>query len=126
MATKKPPKTSAGKPKKADRSEAPKTAAVPPAQGALRAKPKEAPRQAQPNKLSALDAAAQVLAAAGQPLRTQAMIEATASTGSWTSPTGQTPAATLYSAILREFAAKGTAARFVKTGRGTFAASAGA
>jgi hypothetical protein len=41
--------------------------------------------------------------------------------GYWTSPGGQTPAATLYSAMLRELATKGADARFVKTERGKFA-----
>jgi hypothetical protein len=36
------------------------------------------------------------------------------------SPKGATPAATLYSAILREMNAKGKDARFVKTERGKF------
>ena len=41
--------------------------------------------------------------------------------GLWSSPNGATPAATLYSAILRELK-KGDAARFQKTERGKFAA----
>jgi hypothetical protein len=49
------------------------------------------------------------------------MIAAMAAKGYWTSPGGQTPAATLYSAILRELTTKGPNARFVKTERGKFA-----
>jgi hypothetical protein len=75
-------------------------------------------------KLSALDAAAQVLASAKEPLNTKAMIEAMAAKGLWTSPGGKTPHATLYSAILREIQVKGKEARFVKTDRGHFAANA--
>jgi len=75
-------------------------------------------------KLGALDAAAKVLGEAGQPLTTRAMIEAMAAKGYWTSPGGKTPHATLYSAILREMAAKGKDARFTKTERGKFAAKA--
>jgi hypothetical protein len=40
----------------------------------------------------------------------------------WTSPGGKTPEATLYAAIIREIAAKGTAARFKKHERGVFVA----
>ena len=40
--------------------------------------------------------------------------------GYWTSPAGKTPAATLYSAILRETKTKGSQARFQKTSRGHF------
>jgi hypothetical protein len=72
-------------------------------------------------KLSALDAAAQVLAECGGSLNCQEMIAAMAAKGYWTSPGGKTPAATLYSAILRELATKGPSARFVKTQRGQFA-----
>lgn len=72
-------------------------------------------------KLSALDAAAKVLAEAGQPLTAKAMIDAMATKGYWTSPGGQTPHATLYAAILREINVKGTASRFMKTARGHFA-----
>jgi hypothetical protein len=48
------------------------------------------------------------------------LIETMAAKGYWTSPGGQTPDATLYSAILRELATKGSEARFVKTERGKF------
>jgi hypothetical protein len=70
-------------------------------------------------KLSALDAAARVLAEAGQPMSCQEMIDAMAAKGYWSSPGGKTPAATLYSAILRELS-KGAESRFVKTERGKF------
>src|SRR5262249_21336264 len=53
-------------------------------------------------KPSALDAALRVLQEAGQPMNCQEMIEQMATKGYWTSPGGKTPAATLYSAILRE------------------------
>jgi hypothetical protein len=49
------------------------------------------------------------------------MIGAMAIKGYWTSPGGKTPAATLYSAILREIDTKGDASRFVKVGKGQFA-----
>ena len=71
-------------------------------------------------KLSCIDAAAKVLADAKEPMTTKAMIEAMASKGLWSSPNGQTPAATLYSAILREIKTKGKEARFKKADRGLF------
>jgi hypothetical protein len=72
------------------------------------------------DKLSALDAAAKVLKEAGQPMNCQELIKAMAAKGYWTSPAGKTPAATLYSAILRETKIKGGQARFQKTSRGHF------
>jgi hypothetical protein len=80
-----------------------------------------ADKPAQPKRLSALDAAAQVLSEAGQPLNCQEMIVAMADKAYWTSPAGKTPAATLYSALLREIKTKGDQARFQKTDRGKFA-----
>jgi hypothetical protein len=91
------------------------------------AKPKH-PRQApapKHKKLSALDAAARVLAEAGTPMTCPEMIDAMAAKGYWTSPAGKTPAATLYSALLRELTTKCAQARFVKTQRGKFARSPG-
>lgn len=73
-------------------------------------------------KLSALDAAAKVLASAKAPMTTKEMIKAMASKKLWSSPDGKTPHATLYSAILREINTKGKDARFKKTERGKFAA----
>jgi hypothetical protein len=52
------------------------------------------------------------------------MIDAMAAKGYWTSPGGKTPAATLYSAILRELQTKRAEPRFVKTERGRFALAA--
>jgi hypothetical protein len=52
------------------------------------------------------------------------MIDVMAAKGYWSSPKGATPAATLYSAVLRELTTKGSAARFVKTDRGKFARKA--
>ncbi len=74
-------------------------------------------------QLSALDAAARVLAETGRPMNCREMIEAMAEKGYWTSPAGKTPASTLYSAILRELKSKGTAGRFQKVERGRFALS---
>jgi hypothetical protein len=72
-------------------------------------------------KPSALDAAARVLAEEHRPMGCQEMIGAMAIKGYWTSPGGKTPAATLYSAILREIDTKGDVSRFVKLGKVQFA-----
>lgn len=72
-------------------------------------------------KLSAVDAAAKVLAETGQAMSCQELIEAMAARGYWSSPKGRTPAGTLYSALLRELQTKGEQARFCKTARGKFA-----
>jgi hypothetical protein len=72
-------------------------------------------------KLSALDAAALVLAESGQAMSCAELIAAMAAKGYWQSPKGKTPTATLYSAVLREIQTKGQKARFGKTARGKFA-----
>jgi hypothetical protein len=84
-------------------------------------KPKKAADDGTAKKLSALDAAAKVLGETGQAMTCQEMITQMAAKGYWNSPKGRTPAATLYSAVLREVAAKVEEARFVKTERGKFA-----
>ncbi len=84
------------------------------------------PKAPKPKRVSALDAAAQVLAASEVPMRAKEMIEAASAKGLWSSPKGKTPEATLYAAIIREIAAKGTAARFKKHERGVFVAGKGA
>ncbi len=73
-----------------------------------------------PKRVSALDAAAQVLADAGQPMRAKEMIDAMAERGLWSSPNGRTPASTLYAALLRELRDKGASSRFRKVDRGLF------
>jgi hypothetical protein len=82
---------------------------------------KSAEAEAKPKKLSALDAAAKVLAETGQPMSSKEMIEAMAAKGYWSSPGGKTPASTLYSGIIKEIATKGKESRFQKTDRGRFA-----
>lgn len=93
---------------------------TPPAESKTAAKPKAA-KADKPKRTSALDAAAKVLAEAGEPLNTKQMVEAMAEKGYWTSPGGKTPHATLYSAILREINGKGSESRFIKSERGKFA-----
>ncbi len=80
-------------------------------------------RKQAPQKMSALDAAAKVLSESKQPLRSGELIEQMAAQGYWKSPGGQTPAATLFAALMREINIKGQDARFKKTGRGLFAAN---
>jgi hypothetical protein len=106
MATKKKnprPSTSAKTPRV---SKAPKTQAAPATEANKR--------------LSALDAAAKVLAETGQPMRCTELIAAMTAKGYWTSPAGRTPASTLYAALLRELRTKQDRARFRKTERGKF------
>ena len=68
---------------------------------------------------SGLDAAVTVLAEAGEPLNTKTMVERMLAKGLW-STGGKTPAATIYSAILREITVKGPNARFRRVDRGRF------
>jgi hypothetical protein len=91
--------------------------AATPAPAKTKAKKAKEPKA---KKTSALDAAVRVLEEAGEPMTCPVMIEQMAAKGYWTSPGGATPAATLYSAVLREINAKGKEARFVKTERGKF------
>jgi len=76
-----------------------------------------------PGRVSALDAAAKVLA--GVPstdgLTSKQLIVQMADRGLWTSPAGKTPNATLYAAMLREIANKGESSRFRRVGPGRFA-----
>jgi hypothetical protein len=83
-------------------------------------------KEKKPKRVSALDAAAQVLAASEVPMRAKEIIAAMEAKGLWTSPGGKTPEATLYAAIIREIAAKGNASRFKKHERGVFIAGKGA
>jgi hypothetical protein len=109
--------TQAGATKKAAKAQTVEaTQAAPP-------KAAKAAAEAKTKKLSALDAAAKVLAETHQPMTCQELIAAMAEKGYWTSPAGRTPAATLYAAVLRELQAKGATARFVKVERGKFAAN---
>ena len=81
-------------------------------------KPQDAAPKA-PGKLTCLDAAAQVLKDANEPLQCKTMVARMQEQGLWTT-TAPTPAATLYSAILREITVKGYRSRFRKTDRGHF------
>ena len=113
MAAKKTTTKKSGPRKKATSKKAPgKTA---------KTKGAQAKRKKPAGKMSALDGAVKVLAEAKQAMTCREMIDAMAAKGYWTSPAGKTPDRTLYSAILRQIAAKGKDARFQKTERGKFA-----
>jgi len=73
-----------------------------------------------PKRLGVLNAAAQVLKASGQAMRSGEMIAAMVEQDLWQSPNGKTPEATLYAAIIREIGTKGDSARFRKVERGKF------
>jgi hypothetical protein len=109
----------ASAPKKASR----KPAATKADPKATSAKPPRAkPEKPKPEKLSAIDAAAKVLASAKESMSTKQLIEAMAEKKLWSSPGGKTPERTLYSALLREINAKGKDSRFQKQERGKFIA----
>ena len=121
MATKKTTKTD--KSKKATKAEAAPPAEPNDAATATSASAKTKAKKAKKpkaKKTSALDAAARVLEEAGQPMTCPEMIEAMTAKRYWASPKGLTPAATLYSSLLREIKAKAKESRFVKTERGKF------
>jgi hypothetical protein len=105
----------ATKKKKPHHSTSAKTPKIANVQKILPAPPTEANQ-----RLSALDAAAKVLAEADQPMRCTELIAAMTAKGYWTSPAGKTPASTLYAALLRELRTKQDQARFRKTERGKF------
>jgi hypothetical protein len=83
-------------------------------------------KSAKPKKdrpMSGLDAAAKVLADAGEPMRVKDIVAAAEKKGLWKSKAGKTPEATVYAAIIREIFNKGVDSRFVKKDRGLFAAA---
>jgi hypothetical protein len=113
---KKPAKGAAKKPAAEKPEATPKADAKPKAEKKAKAKPDA------DKKLSAINAAYKVLADTGAAMNCQELIAAMTEKGLWTSPGGLTPAATLYSAILRELKAKGGESRFRKVEKGKFAA----
>jgi len=88
------------------------------AKAATRAKQGE-PKAKRP---SGLNAAARVLAESKKPLGAKEIVEVAFAKGYWKS-NGKTPHATVYSAMIREIAAKGKDARFKKASRGKFKAN---
>ena len=104
-------------------------AAAAPAPEASKVKKDKAPRKAKApktpkppreKKMSGLDAAAKVLADSPEPMRCQAIADSVIAKG-WWKTNGKTPAATLYSAMLREIQTLKGKARFKKMDRGLFA-----
>ena len=81
--------------------------------------PTEPKPEPEDGKMSGLDAAAKVLAENATPMKCKDIVEQMLAKGYWTTG-GKTPAATLYSAMLREIDTKPGEARFAKTGRGLF------
>src|SRR5437762_11966287 len=108
--------------KKTTKTKAPKAAKSAEAVQAKKAKAKADPN-GEATKLSAINAAAKVLAEKGEPMTCKEMIEAMATKGYWTTPGGKTPHATLYSSIAREIRDKGKDSRFKKSERGKFAST---
>jgi len=70
-------------------------------------------------KPSGLDAAAKVLAETKKPMTVREIVKVAFEKKYWKSD-GKTPSATIYSAMIREVAAKGKESRFKKVGRGKF------
>ncbi len=87
--------------------------------------PAKAANTKKPRKPSGLDAAAQVLAASGDPMRSKDIVDTMLAKGLW-STKGKTPHATIYAAIIREISQKGNEARFEKVDRGLFQIRTGA
>ncbi len=107
-------KTATQKPTSAKKAPAKKSAA------AQKSATKKAPAKPADKKMSAIDAAAKVLAEAKGPLNAKQLIEQMAAKGYWKSPAGKTPASTLYAAIIREIQRQGDDSRFQKVDRGLF------
>jgi hypothetical protein len=107
-ATPTPPATEGGKEPKKEKK-APGSAKL--------AKP--APGEGAAKQLGGLDAAAIVLKAANGPMNCKEMWAAIDAKKMWFTE-GKTPEATIYSAIIREIAAKGKDSRFKKAARGKF------
>lgn len=93
------------------------------AKGKKSAKAKKAAESAKPKRASLLDTAAVVLTEAKEPMTAKAIVEKVIERGLWKPGTGKTPAATLYSAMIREIDKKGRDARFRKVDRGQFASA---
>jgi hypothetical protein len=106
--------------KKSDPDLVPLNEAMKPKNGKAKTKAPKPAMEKKPKKLSCLDAAAQVLKAKSEPMNCKGMIDAMFAGKLWHSD-APTPAATLYSAILREVQNKKGGARFKKTDRGLFA-----
>ena len=76
--------------------------------------------QAKEKRVGLVDAAIQVMKAAGKPMNCKDIVKVILEKKLWET-TGKTPDATLYSSILRDIQKKGAEARFKKVERGQFA-----
>ena len=86
--------------------------------------PKPVQNTLRTKKMSILDAAAQVLSEAKEPLNCKLMIKAMTDKAYWEpAQSGKTPANTLHAAISKEIKTKGPDSRFEKVCRGQFALS---
>ncbi len=90
-----------------------------PAKPAKKAAEPKPPKVAREKKVGGLDAAAKVLEDAGKPLGCKEIMAEVFSRKLWAT-NGKTPEATVYAAIIREIASKGSESRFKKTARGQF------
>ncbi len=118
----KSPKAVAKKPTATNGTSTPASTPTSPPVSPRAAKSAKAPKTAKPKRPSGLNAAAAVLAEAKEPMTCSTMVETMVAKGLWSSQ-GKTPAATIYAAIIREIAAKGSQSRFKKTDRGLFVAN---
>jgi hypothetical protein len=96
---------------------APETSVTEPAPAAEPKARKKAERK--DGTMSGLDAAAKVLADAGEPLNCKTIVDWAIDKELWKTD-GKTPSATIYAAIIREIQKKGDASRFAKAERGKF------
>jgi hypothetical protein len=91
-----------------------------PSQPATDVKSTHTSQPAQNTRLSALDAATQVLSEADEPMNCRQLIEAMTEKNYWQPSAGKTPQNTLHAAISKEIKTKGTDSRFAKVDRGRF------
>jgi len=92
-----------------------------PDQSATQTKATHTSQPAANQRLSALDAAAKVLADATEPMNCRQLIEIIIEKNYWQpANAGKTPQNTLHAAISKEIKTKGSDSRFAKAGRGQF------
>src|SRR5262249_34540318 len=97
-----------GRPKAKSKKVTPKTAKPQAAKLADKKVDKAAePKADKPKRLSALDAAAQVLAKSDKPMCAKEIVAEMSQAGLWKTPGGRTPESTVYAAIHREIQKKG-------------------
>ena len=96
-----------------------KTPAKLPKDATAAEKPATRKRRGTSRGLGGLDAAAKVLAEAGEPLNCKTIVDRMLAKGLWQTD-GKTPQATIYSALLRHIQKNGAASLFRKVERGRF------